>query len=80
VVRNAQIGDVWGEEEREGGFPFKKDMGTSIIFHNAPYSIQIFVDGKRYGTFAHRTSNPREDYMALRVAGDFELTGLEYTM
>lgn len=42
--------------------------------------FQIFVDGKRYGTFAHRTSNPGEDYMALRVAGDFELTGMEFTM
>uniref|UniRef100_A0A0R3RS70 Galectin n=1 Tax=Elaeophora elaphi TaxID=1147741 RepID=A0A0R3RS70_9BILA len=80
VVRNAQIGDVWGQEEREGSFPFKKDIGTDIFFHNAPYSIQIFVNGKRYGTFAHRTSNPGEDYKAVRVAGDFELTGIEFTM
>lgn len=79
VVRNAQIGNVWGQEEREGTFPFKKDIGTDIVFYNEPYSIQIFVDGKRYGTFAHRTSNPGEDYMGLRIAGDIELTGLEFT-
>ncbi|KAM3729017.1 Surfeit locus protein [Dirofilaria immitis] len=67
IVRNAKIGDVWGEEEREGIFPFKKDIGTDIVFHNEPYSIQIFVDGKRYGTFAHRTSNPHNDYVRLQV-------------
>ncbi|VIO88441.1 Galactoside-binding lectin family protein [Brugia malayi] len=80
VIRNAQIGDIWGQEEREGIFPFKKDIGTDIILHNAPYSIQIFIDGKRYGTFAHRTIKPDEDYMALRIAGDFELTGMEFTI
>ncbi|CAG9538236.1 unnamed protein product [Cercopithifilaria johnstoni] len=80
IIRNAQIGYVWGQEEREGTFPFRRDIGTDIIFHNAPYSIQMFVDGKRYGTFAHRTSYPDEDYMALRVAGDFDLTGMEVTM
>ncbi|KAL3989685.1 Galactoside-binding lectin family protein [Acanthocheilonema viteae] len=80
VIRNTKIGDVWGEEEREGTFPFKKDVGTDIVIHNAPYSMQIFVDGKRYGTFAHRTSNPGEDYTTLLVAGDFELTGMEFSM
>ncbi|MCP9256979.1 Galectin [Dirofilaria immitis] len=80
IVRNAKIGDVWGQEEREGIFPFKKDIGTDIVFHNEPYSIQIFVDGKRYGTFAHRTSNPHNDYVRLQVVGDFEITGMEYTM
>ncbi|VDK85890.1 unnamed protein product [Onchocerca ochengi] len=80
VVRNAKIGDIWGQEEREGTFPFKKDIGTDIVFHNEPYSIQIFVDGKRYGTFAHRTSNPGRDYMRFQVTGDFEVTGMEFTM
>uniref|UniRef100_A0A915PU77 Galectin n=1 Tax=Setaria digitata TaxID=48799 RepID=A0A915PU77_9BILA len=79
IVRNAKIGDVWGQEEREGTFPFKKDIGTDIVFHNESYSIQIFVDGKRYGTFAHRTANPAKDYMGLRVDGDLELTGMEFT-
>lgn len=41
IIRNAQIGNVWGHEEREGKFPFKKDIGTDIVFHNAPYSLQV---------------------------------------
>lgn len=41
VVRNAEIGKVWGQEEREGTFPFKKDIGTDIVFYNEPYSIQV---------------------------------------
>ncbi|VDM43141.1 unnamed protein product [Toxocara canis] len=79
VVRNAEIGKAWGAEEREGPFPFKKDIGFDLVFLNEPYSIQIFHDGERMGTFAHRTKNPGEDYIGLRVAGDLELTGLEFS-
>lgn len=79
VVRNAQVGGAWGNEEREGTFPFKKDIATDIVFYNEPYSIQVFIDGQRFCTFAHRTSRPGEDYVALRVGGDLELTGLEFT-
>ncbi|VDK54107.1 unnamed protein product [Anisakis simplex] len=79
VVRNAQIGGIWGLEEREGPFPFKKDISFDLAFLNEPYSIQIFHDGERIGTFAHRTKDPANDYMGLSIAGDLELTGLEFS-
>lgn len=79
VVRNAEIAGNWGTEEREGPFPFKKDISFDLVFLNEPYSIQIFHDGERMGTFAHRTKDPRNDYMGLRIAGDLELTGLEFS-
>lgn len=79
VVRNAQIGGTWGNEEREGGFPFEKEKTFDLVIVNEPYSIQIFVDNKRYGSFAHRTSNPGTDYVGITVAGDLELTGLEFS-
>ncbi|KAI6192943.1 Galectin [Aphelenchoides fujianensis] len=60
------------------------DRHGNILFHlnprlheKKPYSIQIFINGKRFGTFAHRTADPKHDYHAIRCAGDFELTGLE---
>uniref|UniRef100_A0A914VN59 Galectin n=1 Tax=Plectus sambesii TaxID=2011161 RepID=A0A914VN59_9BILA len=75
VVRNAEVHGAWGNEEREGHFPFKKDIGFDLVIVNEPFSIQIFVDGERFGTFAHR-GDP-SDYARLRIAGDLELTGVE---
>lgn len=79
VVRNSQVGDKWGSEEREGPFPFKKNIGFDLVFINEPYSIQIFHNGERIGTFAHRTSDPNHDYVKLSIVGDLELTGIEFS-
>jgi hypothetical protein len=79
VVRNSSLGGQWGNEEREGAFPFKKEIGTDIVIAIEPYSIQIFVDNKRYSTFAHRTANPDNDYKGVRIEGELDLTGLEFT-
>lgn len=77
VVRNSSLGGQWGNEEREGPFPFKKELGFDLVIVNEPYSLQLFVDGQRIGTYAHRTGNPANDYVALRIAGDVEVTGVE---
>ncbi|KAK0403631.1 hypothetical protein QR680_017041 [Steinernema hermaphroditum] len=78
VVRNSQIAGVWGNEEREGPFPFKKEIAFDLVLYNETYSMQIFVDGERIGTFAHRTNNPDTDYFGMRVDGDVDLTGIEF--
>lgn len=78
VIRNSSIGGTWGQEEREGGFPFKKDIAFDLVLVNEPYSIQIFIDNQRFGTFAHRTANPAFDYKGIRIDGELELTGLEF--
>ncbi|TKR80163.1 hypothetical protein L596_014283 [Steinernema carpocapsae] len=78
VVRNSHIGDTWGQEEREGSMPFKKDIAFDLVIYNESYSMQIFVDGERIGTFAHRTNNPGSDYIGMRIAGDVDLTGIEF--
>lgn len=77
VVRNSEEGKQWGNEEREGAFPFHKGTGFDLVIHNQPYSLQLFVDGKRLGTYAHRTNNPDKDYKTLRVVGDVEVSGVE---
>lgn len=43
VVRNSQIGGTWGTEEREGPFPFKKNIGFDLVIYNEAYSIQVIV-------------------------------------
>jgi len=75
VVRNAQVASAWGAEEREGEFPFKKEMGFDLVIVNEPFSLQVFVDGQRFCTFAHRGDH--NDYVGLRIAGDVEVTGVE---
>lgn len=78
VVRNSEHGSEWKQEEREGGNPFKKDTSFDLVIVNEPYSIQIFVDNKRFATFAHLTASPSNDYANIRIDGELELTGLEF--
>ncbi|CAB3403217.1 unnamed protein product [Caenorhabditis bovis] len=79
VVRNSHRNGFWDKEEREGDFPFKKDIGFDLTIVNEPYSIQIFINGKRYGTFQHRTQDPLQDYIGMRIDGEVEVTGIEFS-
>jgi hypothetical protein len=75
VVRNSQQNGVWGNEEREGEFPFHKNRGFDLMIVDEPYSIQIYVDNQRFCTFAHRIEPGQ--YVGIKIDGDLELTGLE---
>jgi len=78
VVRNnfSNTSGAWGNEEREGEFTFKKGQGFDLVIQNEPYSLQIFINDHRFGTFAHR-ANPDHDYKALSISGEVEITGVE---
>ncbi|CAJ0599886.1 unnamed protein product [Cylicocyclus nassatus] len=78
IVRNSQIDGYWGEEEREGPFPFEKKHGFDLRIENEPYAIHIFVNNERIGTFKHRTPQPTEDYTGIRIDGDIEVTNVEF--
>lgn len=75
VVRNSKTEDTWGNEEREGKLPFKKEVGFDLAIVNEKYGFQIFVDGERYCAFAHR-SDPNS-ITRLQVQGDVELTDVQ---
>jgi hypothetical protein len=48
VVRNGQTTTgEWGNEEREGKFPFHKNTGFDLVVHNEPYSIQVHMSRKK---------------------------------
>lgn len=66
------VNNEWGKEEREGGFPLAKNEVFDITIINEAWSFQFFINGKRFGTFAHRTSNPN-DIETLEIEGDVEL-------
>uniref|UniRef100_A0A1I7VHX0 Galectin n=1 Tax=Loa loa TaxID=7209 RepID=A0A1I7VHX0_LOALO len=75
VVRNALIGGVWGKEEREGKIPFEKDKMFDLLFQNEDYAMQIFVNGERFATFAHRSQS--NDIVGVQIQGDVEISGIQ---
>ncbi|CAJ0580618.1 unnamed protein product, partial [Mesorhabditis spiculigera] len=78
IVRNSQKAGTWGNEEREGPFPFKKEHGNEITIINEPYSIQVIVDGHQIGTFQHRTADPAQDYIGFRIDGEVDIVNIDY--
>jgi len=72
IVRNSMINKEWGKEERDGGFPLAKNEVFDVTIINEEYSFQFFINGQRFGTFAHRSTNP-VDIETLEVSGDVEL-------
>jgi len=77
IVRGGQKDGTWGEEEREGAFPLKKENALDIAIFNEPYSLQIFINGQHYCAFAHRVGDPNNDYKFVRIEGEIEVTGVE---
>lgn len=84
IARNSMVNGEWGVEERDGGFPLAKNEVFDITIINEAYSFQckyyiiredtliitiiVFINGKRFGTFSHRNSNPA-DIETLEVEG-----------
>ncbi|CAG9538047.1 unnamed protein product [Cercopithifilaria johnstoni] len=71
VVRNAMENNMWGREEREGGMPIAKGEIADITIINEKFSFQIFFNGVRFTTFAHRGSP--DDIKMLEIDGECEV-------
>jgi hypothetical protein len=71
VVRNSQQKGEWQNEEKEGKFPFTKEVLFDLTFDNEPYSIQVFVNKERFCSFAHRLDP--NSIVGLQVSGDIDL-------
>ncbi|KAJ1346517.1 Lectin, galactoside-binding, soluble [Parelaphostrongylus tenuis] len=71
IVRNSLIAGEWGNEEREGKIPFEKGVGFDLGIKNEEYAFQIFVNGERYATYAHRL-DPHE-LNGLQIGGNSEV-------
>uniref|UniRef100_A0A183FBB3 Galectin n=1 Tax=Heligmosomoides polygyrus TaxID=6339 RepID=A0A183FBB3_HELPZ len=73
VTRNACIGGNWGQEERQGQFPFQRDRGFDLSIANQPNGLHIFANNARFATFNHRGSAPISDYTGLKISGDVRM-------
>lgn len=63
--------NIWGAEEREGKMPINKGEIFDLTIINEEFSYQIFFNGKRFATFAHRGAPT--DVKTLEIDGDVEL-------
>ncbi|CAI5445223.1 unnamed protein product [Caenorhabditis angaria] len=79
IVRNSHRNGFWDKEEREGASNLQKDVGFDLSIINEEYSIQIFINGERFGTFQHRAQNPIGDYIGMRIDGEVEVTSIDYS-
>ncbi|GMT16587.1 hypothetical protein PFISCL1PPCAC_7884, partial [Pristionchus fissidentatus] len=71
IVRNAMANNHWGKEERDGDFNMNKGEMFDITVINEEFSLQIFVNGKRFTTFMHR--GKPSDFKTLEIDGDVEV-------
>uniref|UniRef100_A0A8R1DZK0 Galectin n=1 Tax=Caenorhabditis japonica TaxID=281687 RepID=A0A8R1DZK0_CAEJA len=75
VVRNSLVSGEWGNEEREGKNPFERLIGFDLEIRNEEFAFQIFVNGERFASYAHRVDP--HDIAGLQIQGDIELTGIQ---
>ncbi|CAI4232897.1 unnamed protein product [Auanema sp. JU1783] len=70
IVRNAMTNNSWGEEERDGKMPINKDEIFDCTIINEEFSFQIFFNGQRFATFAHRGSPSDVKFLEIDGACD----------
>ncbi|CAJ0577880.1 unnamed protein product, partial [Mesorhabditis spiculigera] len=75
VVRNSLVSGEWGNEEREGKNPFDKNHGFDLEIRNEEFAFQIFVNGERFCSYAHRVEP--KDIGGLQIQGDIDVTGIQ---
>jgi hypothetical protein len=75
IVRNSLLSNEWGNEEREGKMVLEKATGFDLEIHNEAYGFQIFLNGERFATYAHRTEP--NDLHGIQIGGDVEITGIQ---
>lgn len=78
VVRNTQINNSWGLEERSlpGSMPFSRGQNFSVWISCEGHCFKVAVDGQHICEYRHRLMNLPE-INTLEVAGDIHLTHVE---
>uniref|UniRef100_A0A1W2Q6D2 Galectin n=1 Tax=Rattus norvegicus TaxID=10116 RepID=A0A1W2Q6D2_RAT len=78
VVRNTQINNSWGPEERSlpGRMPFNRGQSFSVWILCEGHCFKVAVDGQHICEYYHRLKN-LPDINTLEVAGDIQLTHVQ---
>lgn len=76
VVRNSKTEEEgWGEEERDGGMPFKPTQAFHLLLIPETKRYAVFVDGHEFITYKHRI--PMDQVDALQITGDLHVIELK---
>lgn len=62
VVRTNKMGG-WGEEQRDGGFPFQKGANFNMLILCEPHEWKIAVNGAHFTSFHHRNSYQNANHL-----------------
>ncbi|KAM9211128.1 galectin-9-like [Dugong dugon] len=78
VVRNTQINNSWGSEERSlpGKMPFSRGQNFSVWILCESYCLKVAVNGQHLCEYHHRLKN-LPAINSLEVGGDIQLTNVQ---
>lgn len=75
VVCNSCQGGNWGEEVRQGGFPFKQGEEFKIVITFNPEEFQVLLSDGSTIVFPNRVAADKYSYIS--VDGDARITSIE---
>jgi len=73
VVRTNKMGG-WGEEQRDGGFPFHRGANFTMLLLCEPHEWKIAVNGVHFASFPHRNNFHNVNH--LYVEGNVHITSV----
>jgi len=76
TVRNSRLGGDYGDEEKDGGFPFEANKVYEIGIQVQEDSYKIYVNREYYVDYAHRCS--AQDSHHLTVNGDVSVLDVNF--
>ncbi|KAG8197114.1 hypothetical protein JTE90_004374 [Oedothorax gibbosus] len=76
VVRNSRLDQAWGDEEREGDFPFANGEPFLITIIPNVDCYEVEVNGAPFITFNHREGMPLCDVTHIAMWGEVTVYGI----
>lgn len=77
VVRNSEHHGAWGQEERQGPFPFQKGQHFELIILVENDKYKVAVNGTPVFDFGHRVSFT--EVHALKIDGDLDIRRIVFS-
>ncbi|XP_054717647.1 galectin-6-like [Uloborus diversus] len=76
VVRNSRLDESWGDEEREGDYPFVAGESFLLAVTAGVDGYEVEVNGAPFITYNHREGMPLCDVTHLTMGGDVTVYGI----